>query len=209
MDELSKEYIIDFYDKTLQMHGDRPEAVRWSSKGQVNHYQALLDVGDLSGKRILDFGCGKGDFYQFLRDRGIAVDYTGLDINEKLIALAQRKFPETRFRVLDIEREVLEEDFDYIFLCGVFNLRVQGLDEAIRNTLTILFKRCRVALAFNALSDHNPAKDFELHYLPPEELFHFAVKNLSPYVSLRHDRMLYDFVIFIYRDANPLPREIT
>jgi hypothetical protein len=56
-------------------------------------------------------------------------------------------------------------------------------------------------LAFNALSDLNPRKDFELYYTSPEEILRFAVKSLSPYVSLRHDRMLYDFTMFVYRDA--------
>jgi hypothetical protein len=65
-----------------------------------------------------------------------------------------------------------------------------------------LFSRCRIALAFNALSDHNPKKDYELHYVSPEQMFSFAVQELSPYVSLRHDRMDHDFTMFVYRKAN-------
>ncbi len=202
MDELSKEYIVSFYDKSLQLHGDRPEALRWSPQGQRLHYQSLLDVGDLNGKKILDFGCGKGDFYGFLTERNIAVHYSGYDINEKLIALARKKFPQCTFSVFDIEKETLDEYFDYIFLCGVFNLEVQGVDETIVTTLKKLFVRCRMALVFNGLSVHDPKKDFELHYVSPEELFAFAVRELSPYVSLRHDRMAYDFVMCVYREAH-------
>lgn len=199
MDDLSKEYVISFFDKNLELHGDRPEAVRWSSQGQQLHYQNLLDIGPLDQAKILDFGCGKGDFFQFLAERGIRVDYTGYDINEKLIALAQKKYAGARFEIFDIAKDALDEDFDFIFLCGVFNLRIAGLDEIIQNTVTRLFQHCRRGLAFNALSALNPKKDFELYYASPEELFSFAVKNLSPYVSLRHDRMFYDFNLFIYR----------
>jgi 2-polyprenyl-3-methyl-5-hydroxy-6-metoxy-1,4-benzoquinol methylase len=202
MDELSKEYVISFFDKNLMLHGDRPEAVRWSSTGQILHYQSMLDIGDINGKKILDFGCGKGDFYQFLKDKDIHVEYHGYDINEKLIALAEQKYPEADFRVFDIDKDKLNEDFDYIFLCGVFNLKVEGLDEIIKNTLLKLFKHCRIGLAFNALSSHNPEKDFELHYTSPEDMFSFSVKNLSPYVSIRHDRMNYDFTLFVYRETN-------
>ncbi len=202
MDKLSKEYIISFFDKNLQLHGDRPEAVRWTKEGQYLHYKYLLDIGDINRKKILDFGCGKGDFYQFLRNMGIEVTYSGYDINEKLISLAQKKFPEVDFRVFDIDTETIKEDFDYIFLCGVFNLRVQGLENSIKDILKKLFGHCKIALAFNALSSHNPIKDFELNYVSPEDMFQFSVKNLSPYVSLRHDRMLYDFTMFIYRDKN-------
>jgi SAM-dependent methyltransferase len=208
MDELSKEYVISFFDRNLMLHGDRPEAVRWTKPGQLLHYRAMLDIGDISGKKILDFGCGKGDFYQFLKDSGISVEYSGFDINEKLIAAARLKYPDADFRVFDTDRHVLDEDFDYIFLCGVFNLRVDGLDEVIRDTLKQLFVRCRIGLAFNALSAHNPRKDFELNYTSPGELFAFAIENLSPFVSLRHDRMSYDYVMFIYKAINTLAEEI-
>jgi SAM-dependent methyltransferase len=203
MDELSKEYIISFYNKALAMHGDTPEALRWTQRGQFLHYQSLLDIAEtIAGRKILDFGCGKGDFCQFLHERNISVDYTGVDINEGLISLAKQKFPCCRFKVFDSERDELGEDFDYIFLCGVFNLKMQGLDELIRDILRKLFNRCRIGMAFNALSSHNPKKDFELHYLSPEEMVRFTVTNLSPYFSLRHDRMAYDFTLFVYRDLN-------
>jgi SAM-dependent methyltransferase len=202
MDELSKEYVISFFDKNLMLHGDRPEALRWSPAGQMLHYRAMLDIGNFRGAKILDFGCGKGDFYKFLKDRGINVEYSGFDINERLISLAKRKFPGLDFRVFDIDKDPLDEDFDYIFICGVFNLQVEGLDETIKNILIKLFKRCRIALAFNAISAHTPKKDFEIHYTSPEEMFVFALKNLSPYVSLRHDRLKYDFTMFVYKEIN-------
>ncbi len=201
MDELSKKYVISFFDNALRMYGDRPEALRWTAKGQLLHHECLLDINSsIKGKKVLDYGCGKGDFYQFLKDRNILIQYTGFDINEKLISLARQKFPECRFRVFDIEKDILNEDFDYIFLCGVFNLKVQRLEETIKNTLTKLFNHCRVAVAFNALSAHNPKKDFELHYVYPEEILEFAVKNLSPFVTIRRDRIPYDFTMFVYKD---------
>ena len=205
MDQISKEYVISFFDKRLLLHGDRPEAVGWTSKGQILRYQTLLEAGDVHNNKILDFGCGKGDFYRFLKDRGIQAEYSGFDINEKLIVLARQKYPEAEFRVFDIETDISDGKFDYVFLCGVFNLRVTGLEITIHNILTKLFQHCRKGLAFNALSDLNPKKDFELYYVSPEKIFTFAVKSLSPYVSLRHDRMRYDFTLFVYRD--PLSQE--
>ncbi len=201
MDELAKEYVISFFGRNLLLHGDRPEAVRWTAPGQLLHYQCLLDIGPLEGKKILDYGCGKGDFLRFLKDRGISVRYSGYDINEELISLAKQKYPDADFRVFDLDRDELHEDFDYIFLCGVFNLKVPGLDGTIRETLVRLYGRCREGLAYNGLSVHNPKKDFELHYVSPEEMFRFAVRDLSPHVSLRHDRIPYDFTMFVYRDA--------
>ncbi len=88
MESLYREYVISFFNKELQMHGDRPEAVRWSSKGQSLHYECLLEIDDsIKGSKVLDYGCGKGDLYQFFKDREISVDYTGCDINGNLIKL--------------------------------------------------------------------------------------------------------------------------
>jgi len=202
MEEIIKEYVISVFDRKLLLHGDRPEAVGWSSKGQILRHQAMLDVGDINNGKILDFGCGKGDFYRFLVERGIHIKYTGFDINEKLISLAKEKYPGVDFRVFDIDNDILDENFDFIFLCGVFNLKIVGIDETIKKTLARLFQHCGTALAFNALSSHDPEKYFELHYVSPEEIFTFTMKNLSPNVFLRHDRIMYDFTIFVYRDIN-------
>lgn len=198
MDSLYKEYVISFFDRELQMHGDRPQAVRWSPEGQVLHYECLLDIDeDIEGSRVLDYGCGKGDFYHFLKDRGISVDYTGFDINPNLISLAKRKYPGARFRVFDIETDELDGEFDYIFLCGVFNLKLKDLDKTITSVLKKLFTHCRKALAFNALSSEDPRKSVELNYLATEEMAGFARKELSSNVSFARERIPYDFTMFV------------
>lgn len=202
MDELSKEYVISFFERSLMLHGDRPEAVRWTAGGQTAHYRSMLDIGDLSGTKILDYGCGTGGLYGWLRDQGIPVDYTGYDINPKLIEAARKKYPEARFGVLDAEETDLGEMFDYILLCGVFNLRVQGVEDTVRKTVARLFKQCRIGLGYNGLSAFEPKQDFELYYCRPDELLAFAIREISPHVVLRHDRMRYDFCLFIYRQAN-------
>ena len=206
MDDLSKEYVISYFNKSLAFHGDRPEAVKWSANGQMRRFEALLEIApSIRGSKILDFGCGKGDFYAFLKMREISVDFIGLDINNRLIELARRKFPECRFDTFDIERDLLSEDFDYVFLCGVFNLKVEGIQELIEETLRKLFKHCRIALAINALSACCPKKDVELHYVYPAEISRFAAKELSPYISLRQDTVNHDFIMFVYRDISSLP----
>ncbi len=198
MRKLYREYVTSVFDTSLQMHGDRPEAVRWTAKGQLARFECLLEIdSNINGKKVLDYGCGKGDLLQFLKNRNIPVQYTGFDINKQMISLAKQKYPEARFRVCDIEHDVIEEKFDYIFLCGVFNLNVDGLVETIENVLVKLFSRCTIALAFNALSAHEPRKANELHYASPEGMLEFAVKNLSPHVSLVHDRVPYDFTLFV------------
>jgi 2-polyprenyl-3-methyl-5-hydroxy-6-metoxy-1,4-benzoquinol methylase len=66
MDPLGKKELLTFYDRHLRDFGDAPQAVRWTPGGQLRRYETFISItGDLSGKSMLDFGCGKGDFYGF------------------------------------------------------------------------------------------------------------------------------------------------
>ena len=201
MDPYSKEQLLSFYNFHLKKFGDRPEALRWTPQGQLRRYHMLADIAppsDLNNSTVLDYGCGTGDFYRFLKRRGIKVKYTGVDINENFIELAKKKYPECAFRVMCADDDELEGFYDYIFICGVFNLRVPGVEDDLKNALVTLFKHCNKGLALNALSSHTPVKDPELHFTSPEEMVKFSLENLSPSVVLRHDRIPNDFTLFVY-----------
>ncbi len=205
MDPLAKEQLLSFYNLHLRKFGNRPESLRWTPKGQITRYHALLDIApDINNSKILDYGCGMGDFYRFLTRRGITVRYTGVDINRNFIDIAKEKYPECAFKVMDSEEEPLDEFYDYIFICGVFNLRVPGVADDTKNALVNLFKWCNKGLALNALSSHTPIKDLELHYTSPEEMVAFALEHLSPSVVLRHDRIQHDFTLFVYTAYNEI-----
>jgi SAM-dependent methyltransferase len=205
LDPFAKNQLLSFYNFHLKKFGDRPEALRWTPQGQLKRYHTFLDIApDLNNQKVLDYGCGIADFYKFLKRRDIHVRYTGVDINENFINLAKSKYPECTFKVMNIDEEPLEGYFDYIFICGVFNLSVPGVQNDLRNTLVSLFKRCNKGLALNALSSHTPLKDVELNYTSPEETVKFALENLSPSVVLRHDRIENDFTLFVYTSYNEI-----
>lgn len=187
MDPLGKRELITFYDRHLRDFGDAPQAVRWTPEGQMRRYKTLLTVtGELSGKSILDFGCGKGDLYGFLRDNGLPVSYCGVDVNENLIALAQQKYPDARFIATDIDDSPFDLLFDVVIAIGVFNLRIAGIEESSRCLLKKLFHLCRESLHANFLTYYIPRRTVELFYVKPEELLAFALKEISPDVTLRH-----------------------
>ena len=203
LDPIAKNQIISFFNHHLYKFGDRPEALRWTPQGQLKRYHTLIDIArDLNNQKILDYGCGTGDFYKFLQQHGINVQYSGVDINSNFINLAKNKYPGCTFKVMSIDEDPLEEFFDYIFICGVFNLKVPGVQQDLRNTLVNLFKHCNKALALNALSSHAPIQDPELNYTSPEETVKFSIENLSPSVVLHHDRIENDFTLFIYTSLN-------
>ncbi|MEW6053986.1 MAG: class I SAM-dependent methyltransferase [Nitrospirota bacterium] len=187
MDPLGKKELLDFFDRHLKDFGDTPQAVRWTPEGQLRRYETLLQIsGDISQKTILDFGCGKGDFYGFLKGRGIQTDYCGIDINNRLIELAVHKYPEAEFIATDIDEVRFEREFDVVFICGVFNLRVAGIKESMQEELKKLFRISREALHVNLLTFYTPSRSVELFYVKPEKILEFAVRELSASVTLIH-----------------------
>lgn len=198
MDPLGKQELIDFYNRHLRDFGDTPQAVRWTPEGQMRRYKDLLmAAGDLSGKTILDFGCGKGDFFGFLMDNGITASYWGVDVNDNLIELAQQKYPQARFVVMDIEEETYDLRFDVVIAIGVFNLRVAGIEESVRHLLKKLFALCRESFHANFLTYYIPRRNVELFYAKPEEILSFALTELSPAVTLRH--VSEDFYLSVHK----------
>jgi 2-polyprenyl-3-methyl-5-hydroxy-6-metoxy-1,4-benzoquinol methylase len=198
MDPLGKKELLCFYDRHLKDFGDSPQAVRWTAEGQLRRYDALLQIsGDLAGKRVLDFGCGKGDFYGFMKGKGISLNYCGIDINENLIALAKRKYPEAEFISMDLEEAEIGRMFDVIFICGVFNLRVAGVEDSMKDVLRKLFRLCTGSLHMNLLTYYIPQRSVELFYVKPEEILRLAVSELSKSVTLRH--MGEDIFLSLYR----------
>jgi len=199
VDPLGKKELLSFYNRHLMDFGDSPQAVRWTPEGQRRRYETLFRVaGDFSGKKILDFGCGKGDFYEFIKEKGISISYCGIDVNKNLIKLAKSKYPEAEFIVIDIEETEFERDFDVIFVCGVFNLRVAGVEESMKDVLKKLFRLCREAFHVNLLTYYIPQRNIELFYVKPEEILKFVITEISPSVRLIHGKE--DIFLSIYRD---------
>lgn len=68
--------------------------------------QALLDLaGEVAGLEVCDLGCGEGHLARLLAERGAVV--TGVDLSERLLALAREKTASPRVRYLHEDAQVL------------------------------------------------------------------------------------------------------
>lgn len=170
MDELTKDYIIEFFNKRVSHFKDSPEALGWTPSGQRLRYEKVLSLINPEGFSILDFGCGRGDFYGFLREKNISCSYVGVDINPVLIKQAKTKYPEAEFLNIDIEEVSLRKRFDYTVAIGVFNLNVYGVKESMKNCIRILFENTNKELVFTCLDARTKNKDIEVVYFHPEEI---------------------------------------
>lgn len=67
-------------------------------------------IGVRRGGDILDLGCGAGEpVDRYLIDRGYSV--TGIDVSEKMIALARTRFPRQRWLRMDMRKALLDQKF--------------------------------------------------------------------------------------------------
>jgi len=188
-----------FFSKKLSLFGNAPASVGWTAMGQKLRYEGILRLLPLAGKSILDFGCGKGDFYGYIRQKGIRAEYTGSDINKKLIDAASAYYPEARFVTLDIDSEDLHETFDYVILCGVFNLNIQDVKESVESTLRKLFLHTKKTLLFNCLNAGSKNKDTNLVYFEHREIFSIA-SLITESVNLYTDIVDGDIFILLNKE---------
>lgn len=78
----------------------------------------LAEAGDGRRLRLLELGCGNGQFARTLFERGLDCDYTGVDFSQPLLEAGRRTFArDDRVRFLHGDIEVLDNvsgRFDFV-----------------------------------------------------------------------------------------------
>jgi len=200
--------IVAHYEKCLAQYGDTHLGVDWPRPEHVDiRYRVMLEViRDTSSKvSLLDFGCGTSHLYEYIqRNRLTYIEYTGLDISEKFIALCREKFPSIRYYCMDIltEGDSLP-DFDYVVMNGVFtekrSLSYSEMLDYFFQVLRKVYEKTRIGLAFNVMSSHVDWERDDLFHLPLDTMAAFVTKELSRDFIVRNDYGLYEYTTYVYR----------
>lgn len=84
-------------------------------RSRIEAYSFLKRIGDVRGQKVVDIACGAGDYTRMLCRAG-ASPVVGLDISEKMIALAReseaREPLGIEYLVVDARMTSLQRDFD-------------------------------------------------------------------------------------------------
>lgn len=202
------EPVLASFERRLRQFGADPKSAFWKNKEwQTRRYDILsrlFDVADRQGGvTIIDYGCGYGAFFDYLKDRPVmdASRYIGIDMSAAMIAEAEARIrdPRVSFR----RHLIATEDADYTFACGTYNMNL-GADRDewaayVKASLSQLWSKTGKALGFNMLRSDAPEKYPGLFYADGREYLEFCKESLSPDVTFTEDRPLPDFTIFVRR----------
>lgn len=160
MDRL--EIIKSYYEPN--MGKDLPDycILGWESEeAQHLRFGAVTSNLDLNGLKILDVGCGMGNFFEYLNRRNITVHYTGVDILQSMIECARMKNLGVKFYECDIFNEKFfeNESFDLVFSSGIFNLNLGNNGEFLVKATELFLDLSSRIVAFNLLHEDSPDKE--------------------------------------------------
>lgn len=191
-----------FHNERFKKLGVDVKAVGWGSRSdQRLRFEVLCRQLNICGKRILDIGCGLGDFIPWAEQKfGSDFDYLGIDISESMISAASRHFgsPRRQFYEGTIATNNLSGEFDISILSGTFTFKTSNNLLVMQKTLSTAWDKSKEAVCANFMSSYADNFLEKNHHFKPEEVLAFA-KSLSKYVVLYHDYDLWEFTIQIFR----------
>jgi ubiquinone/menaquinone biosynthesis C-methylase UbiE len=124
----------------------------------------LSFLGDVSGKRVLDIGCGAGQLSHELSRRNAEI--SGIDVSPRMIELAQKRLGnEIDLRVHDLSKPLPFDDssFDVVVASLVMHY-LEHWAPALSEVRRVLTPKGTMAF-----STHHPTMDWKLH--SPENYF--------------------------------------
>jgi SAM-dependent methyltransferase len=194
--------IADFYDRRVGAYGHDPRACDYGRvESQERKFRVLAEAADYAGRSVLDVGCGFADYAGYLEARHPGVRYDGVDLSPAMIARARQARPDLDLRVGNLLHEPAEPTHDFVSANGIFYLLGAEAPALMPRLVAAMFARCREAVVFNSLSTWASVHEPGEFYADPLETVRWC-RELSPWVTLRHDYLPHDFTVVIRRERS-------
>jgi cyclopropane fatty-acyl-phospholipid synthase-like methyltransferase len=152
-ENIDNDKIIDFYNKDIYNRFDTEYGrVGWNNKkSQYNRFNTLFKIGIKDGDSILDFGCGLGEMYNYLRTfkKFKHSQYIGVDINKEFIINSIKKYNKRIFYLINNYKDI-KNNFDWCIMSGVFTVHISNIE--LYNTIEYLFNLSNKGVCFNLLT---------------------------------------------------------
>jgi SAM-dependent methyltransferase len=202
--------IYKHYEECFNSYGDNHRGMDWPNYDDAQlRYSVMADLVKYSAQkfdspRILDFGCGAGHFYEFIKSKGLNYQYSGCDISNQFVDFCSKKFPSINFFVTDVVAgEPIIGEYDFLVLNGVFTEKQSLSNDEMwsfcRNLISRVCGYAKVGLAINFMSKNVDWERDDLFHLSFDTLTNFISTEISRNFVIRSDYGLYDYTIYIYK----------
>jgi ubiquinone/menaquinone biosynthesis C-methylase UbiE len=158
-------------------------------------FKILTRNVNLNKKTILDFGCGFGDLYIFLKKKFKYFTYSGYDINNFFVINNKKKFPEINF----FSEIKLIKKFDFIICSGVFSLRTKYTKFYFIKLINFLFKKTRKGLMINFLSKKTKTKLKKNYYYSTKEILNIVKSFKNCKINIYENYSLDEFTLHLLK----------
>jgi ubiquinone/menaquinone biosynthesis C-methylase UbiE len=165
--------IKSYYESNIGKNLPDYSFLGWESEeAQMLRFDMIVSNVTLQEKKILDVGCGVGNFVEYLVNKGINSQYTGVDILDSMISLALKKNLNSRFLQCDLFKEnpFGDEKFDVVYSSGIFNLNLDNNMDFLHKAIRIFLGLSNDIVAFNLLSTTSLDKEDRYYYYDMEEV---------------------------------------
>lgn len=196
---------LEPYLAAIRREGAGFRALLWASAAtQAMRFAAIADAMDLSGKSILDAGCGRADLVEFLRARKIEyTHYVGMEAIGPLAEIARQRCGHEREMIVqaDFVRDPgrLYMGADVIVFCG--SLNTLSVAEFYRS-LTHGIEASAEGMVFNFLCSPLLAHAKHLAWHRPSDVIDF-LRPLADDLSVSDAYLEGDCTIAVRKTQHP------
>lgn len=179
------------YDYHMSLGGNRrrENAVGWLAPGsQERNFLNVIPFLE-EGDKILDFGCGLGDFSSFIAKHLNSYQYVGVDINPKFIKNAKKRYSTFEFYHIQTPQQITEI-FDKIVAIGVFTWYITREDFV--STIEHLYSICTEQLIITCIHSNIAPHSWNSTYRGYNESI---FQELFPDMNIEFQRKDRDLVV--------------
>ena len=197
--------INEWYDTKLKQFGENDfRSLNWGDKEGKSaraRYRQMFEYYNWNNKSVLEVGCGWGSFFDF----GFTCnDYYGIDINSKLIDIANKKYKNKIFKLEDISLlkkaksfgRTHSSYFDIAISSGVAGNRQGPADtpDKLTHYLNFMFNSANTVMV-NFPSNRATIRSEYVEYFAPEYVMSQALSITNNIQLIHKDKS--DFLLIL------------
>ena len=182
----------EFYQNNYDTYGISAEGVAWDSvQTQKKRFSAITScIGDLKQDSVVDAGCGFGDFYLYLKEKGnLPKSYIGLDLCTPMVEEAKVR---TGCKIM--QKDILSQSIpmaDWYVASGSMNLLTQM---ETRIFIQRCFEKSRKGFVFNLLEGKE--REGKYSYWKPYDMLKMC-QSICDNIEIKEGYMNGDFTVVL------------